>query len=313
MNKNLIIRLTLAAIIIGGVYILLFSTGPGANNLAQVSAPPGVFQQYDYSIRVGWKTYANAVNGLFTDFIHVQAANLPQVAEPTIFPNGGDLLTKDQITISAATTGATIYYTINGTTPTTSSYLYNGFVDLQPGGTYFNIGTYIVRAIAIKSGYSNSNVVLASFNVTNRDKIQRKFLSDQQISVNHDDCWTADKTSCTSLSDIRAATLNEIGYFAQACDSWNNPSGSYANRCGVFVTGGTEAGHAGTGICSHIGGSKFDMRIETLVSNYILTPAYFIYLGLRSDGSPMYKWMSGGAVYARESSPDHWDVLVGCQ
>lgn len=235
-----------------------------------------------------------------------------QAAQPSISPNGGNIFTKSVITLSAATAGAVIYYTIDGTTPTASSFKYNGVVDLQPGAVYFYAGAYVVKAIAVKSGYLNSNVAQANFTVANQDQAQRKMLSDNQISVNHDDCWTAAKTNCTSLYNMRTATLNEIVYFAQACDSWNKPAGPYANRCGVLVTGGTEAGHSGTGICSHTGGSKFDMRLTTLVSNYILTPAYFTYIGVRSDGTPMYKWKSGGAIYAHESSPDHWDVLVGC-
>lgn len=240
-----------------------------------------------------------------------QAAT-PQVVQPSISPNGGSILTKSTITLSTATLGASIYYTINGSTPTTGSYLYNGSVDLQPGANYFTVGSYTVKAIAVKSGYLNSTVAQASFNVANKDQGSRNTLLGYGITINHDDCWNSTKTNCTSLYGMRPATLSEIMYFAQACDKWNKPAGPYANRCGVLVTGGTEAGHAGTGICSHSGGSKFDMSPTSLVSGYATTPAYFTYMGIRSDGTPMYKWKSGGAIYAHESSPNHWDVLVGC-
>jgi hypothetical protein len=235
-----------------------------------------------------------------------------QVALPKISPNGGSILTRSTITISSATTGATIHYTINGSTPTTSSYKYSGSVDLQPNNTALKVGTYTVKAIAVKSGFVNSPIAQASFNVSNKDQASRNTLLANRISVNKNDCWTSTKTNCTSLLNMRSATVNEIIYFAKACDKWNAPTGSYANRCGVIVTGGTEAGHSGSGSCSHAGGYKFDMGITTLIGNYIANKSYFSYLGIRSDGAPMYKWLSGGAIYARESNPDHWDVLVGC-
>lgn len=58
-----------------------------------------------------------------------------------------------KVTLKTATTGATIYYTINGGTPTTSDYKYtsSGILIDSPGTTY-------IRAIAVKSGYTDSKV-----------------------------------------------------------------------------------------------------------------------------------------------------------
>ena len=54
------------------------------------------------------------------------------------------------VTISSATEGATIYYTINGGTPTTGSTQYAGSVRVNPGDT--------LKAIAVANGYRDSKV-----------------------------------------------------------------------------------------------------------------------------------------------------------
>ena len=60
-----------------------------------------------------------------------------------------------QLTISTVTSGATIYYTTNGSTPTTSSTRYTGAISLTSDCT--------VKAIAVKDDYTNSDVATYSF------------------------------------------------------------------------------------------------------------------------------------------------------
>lgn len=87
--------------------------------------------------------------------VTVTTAGGSAVTPPTITPDGGDILASQQISLSAED-GASIYYTINGDNPTTSSTLYTAPFTLNSGAT--------VKAIAVKDGVS-STVTSATFNV----------------------------------------------------------------------------------------------------------------------------------------------------
>ncbi len=76
------------------------------------------------------------------------------VNTPTISPNGGTFTNSVSVTIGSATSGASVRYTIDGSTPTVASTLYtSGFVLTN---------TATVKAVAFSSG-TNSTVASASF------------------------------------------------------------------------------------------------------------------------------------------------------
>lgn len=81
-----------------------------------------------------------------------------QAATPTINPNGGSFLDSVTVSLSGATPGSSIYYTKDGSTPTTASTLYTAAFELT--------GNTLVQAIAFASGNSDSTVASASFTVT---------------------------------------------------------------------------------------------------------------------------------------------------
>jgi hypothetical protein len=85
----------------------------------------------------------------------VYTINLPAAATPTFSPAGGIFTTSQSVMISDTTAGATIYYTTNGTTPTTSSAVYGGPITVAASET--------VNAIAEATGYSASAVGSAQF------------------------------------------------------------------------------------------------------------------------------------------------------
>jgi len=71
-------------------------------------------------------------------------------ATPTFSPVAGAYNATQKVTISDSTSGAAIYYTINGTTPTTSSQLYTGAITVS--------ATQTVAAIAVANGSTTSAV-----------------------------------------------------------------------------------------------------------------------------------------------------------
>lgn len=88
-----------------------------------------------------------------------------QVATPTITPASGTSATLPAtITVRiSAVPGATIYYTTNGSTPTTSSAIYTG--DASGDTILYSAGNIAIKAIAVKNGMTNSDVASATYTI----------------------------------------------------------------------------------------------------------------------------------------------------
>jgi len=93
---------------------------------------------------------------------HVHAAQILvavlALAPPVFTPAAGTYTTAQTVTITEAATGATIYYTTNGTAPTAASTKYTGALTVS--------ATETVQAIAVASGYANSAVASAVYTIT---------------------------------------------------------------------------------------------------------------------------------------------------
>jgi Astacin (Peptidase family M12A)/Chitobiase/beta-hexosaminidase C-terminal domain/Divergent InlB B-repeat domain len=112
----------------------------------------GGFQVFVENYPSGWK--GCAVFGYQT-FL-VTGAGAPAAA-PTFSPAAGIYHAAQSVTISDATPGETIYYTTNGTRPTTKSTPYTGAITVS--------STETIKAIAAASGFTESPVASATYTI----------------------------------------------------------------------------------------------------------------------------------------------------
>lgn len=80
-----------------------------------------------------------------------------KVLNPSFSPDAGVVVSGTTVAISTTTEGATIYYTTDGTDPTTGSSVYSAPITINV--------TTTIKAIAVKDGFPNSDVVEASYTV----------------------------------------------------------------------------------------------------------------------------------------------------
>jgi len=82
-----------------------------------------------------------------------------QTTAPTFSLAAGSYSTAQTVTLADATTGATIYYTVNGTLPTAASTLYTGAITVSSSET--------IEAIALgpNANYSNSAISAAAYTI----------------------------------------------------------------------------------------------------------------------------------------------------
>ncbi|OGZ63367.1 MAG: hypothetical protein A2639_01720 [Candidatus Staskawiczbacteria bacterium RIFCSPHIGHO2_01_FULL_34_27] len=99
---------------------------------------------------------ASNTTGFVTKSVTV-IVTLPQAEAPTISPNGGTFTSAQTITLESATTGADIYYATDDSTPTAASTKYTTPFTLEQTAT--------VKAIAQKSGYTDSTISSAIFTI----------------------------------------------------------------------------------------------------------------------------------------------------
>lgn len=117
---------------------------------------PGAFQ---LTGATAWTVKAIAVVGTKISKVAALVVTRSVVANPVMSPAGGTVYESASVTLTCATAGATMRYTTNGTTPTPSvGTVYSGAFTVAADAT--------VKAIAYKTGMTNSSVISHTFDVT---------------------------------------------------------------------------------------------------------------------------------------------------
>jgi hypothetical protein len=122
-------------------------TGAGSPDVAQ-----GSVSNAGSSFALSFAPYSASV------VVLAPSSGASTVAAPTISPNGGSYTGPVTVTLADATSGAALYYTIDGSTPTTASTLYTTPFTLAASAN--------VKVIATASGMTDSSITSATFTIT---------------------------------------------------------------------------------------------------------------------------------------------------
>ncbi len=97
-------------------------------------------------------------------------------ATPTFSPGTGTYTEAQNVTISTTTSGASIYYTTDGSTPSsTNGTLYTGAINVS--------STTTIKAIAVKTGNNDSQVAEATYTIETAGAIYRKITSTDALTT----------------------------------------------------------------------------------------------------------------------------------
>jgi alpha-tubulin suppressor-like RCC1 family protein len=219
--------------------------------------------------------------------------NLTNTVLPVSFsPAEGTYTTQKTVTLTSSTSGATIHYTTNGATPTTSD------PSVSSGGTVSITRSQVLKAMAVKASMTNSPVRRADYRITGAI-----------ASANHHALGL--KTDGTVLS----WGLNTAGALGRTGTGQQPPAAipSFSNVVSISATGGVNTvatsfavksdgtawgwGHGQYGKLGN--GTTTDKSTPTQVSTgtgmtnaVMVSPGIYHTLGLTSSGS-VWAWGSG--------------------
>lgn len=171
-------------------------------------------------------------------------------ATPTFNPAAGAVSANTKVTISCATQGSSIYYTTDGTVPTTSSSKYTAQINVAAAMT--------IKAIAVKDGYKDSAVASATYTISGGGQ-----------ATDYSTTYTSNVTLTPGTNGSAAkVVISGVEYEAVKCGT-----SSKAGNMTVTVPAGTKTLHLHAAAWKGVNGSSLTITGATAnPASITLTP-----------------------------------------
>ena len=232
---------------------------------------------------------------------------------PNFSPSPGTYNTPQTVTLSDATPGATIYYTTNGSTPTTSSPVYAGPIAVSSSTT--------LQAIAVGNGYGASPDALGVYQIValapnfspspgSYNTPQTVTLSDATPGVTI--YYTTNGSTPTTSSPVYTGPITvSASTTLQAIAAGNGyaPSsiggGAYKIVAAVPAFSPSPGAYSGHRICHHL---RWHARRDHLLHHQWFDTDHFVSRVLRSDHDVVHYNTAGDSCRQRvwDKSGRHW-------
>ncbi len=246
--------------------------GGGSANLTvsttAPSSPSHADEWIDTASGVRYTYFNDGTSSQWVEFGTGTTLDLATVANPSFDPVAGEVDDNDTVTLSTTTSGASIRYTVDGSTPTnTTGTLYSTPIVITDDVT--------IKAIAYKTGSISSSVVTQAYTVAESGGTAGWIYSyptsevDDGNETTYSDFTygqriTASSNTIVSALSLRQYIVNTAGHFL---------------KMAIYTTGGTLLGQGAHSIITT--GSDIDVAVglDTPVSvtsgtEYIVTWAY---------------------------------------
>lgn len=185
-------------------------------------------------------------------------------ATPVFSPGSSSFATSLSVSISDATAGATIYYTVDGSAPTTSSTVYSGPITVTGAST-------VIKAMAIKSGFSQSATASATYTSTS-------FVSTPTFAPSSGTTFTSSVS--VSISDI---TPSSTIYYTTDGTTPTTGSTVYSSALTISATTTVKALAAASGLTnSSVGSATYSLVGPTVTDTPTASPAAGSYFSTQS-------------------------------